>query len=280
MVTCLPSTPLPLGQEDLGGNTTDVILGGADLHGEDAGLDIDGLREKAPQGFERDALDIALKDKFRVQYLRKLSDEKVWVPKELRPPKHQSVIIFDWDDTLMYTSFLAQAQNRAIPPATKRHLLRIESASLKLLETALGLGHTFIITNAQEGWVEESAACYMPTLAPILKRVRIISARTSHEAEASGDVALWKKLAFLELGRQLPPQPITNLVSTGDSNFELEAAHLLGEQFARSLIKTVKLQERPSPQELVKELELLLPKFQSIVEKASNMKIRLERRPV
>lgn len=235
--------------------------------------------EKVAKGFEQDVLDINRKDKFRVQYLRKLSDEKVWVPKEQRPPKHQTVLIFDWDDTLMYTSFILQAGDRVIPLPTRRILFRIESAAQKLLETALDLGHTYIVTNAQEGWVEDSASRYMPSLLPILQKVPIISARSAHEAECSGDVAMWKKRAFVELGRKLPQQAITNLVSTGDSMFELDAANLLGEQFARSLIKTVKLQERPSPQELVKQLELLLPKFKTIVEKASNMKIRLERRP-
>lgn len=242
---------------------------------EDVCLSQLNLPEKTPWGY---VPNTEHRHKFRLQYLRKLSAEKVWVPKEQRSPKHQTVLIFDWDDTLMYTSYLAQVGDRFIPMNTERILFRIECAACKLLETALSLGHTFIITNAQEGWVQESAARYMPSLLPILKRVRVISARSEHEAECSGDASQWKKLAFLELGRQLPPQAITNLVSTGDSNFELEAANLLGEQFSRSLIKTVKLQERPSPQELVKQLELLLPKFRSIVEKASNLKIRLERR--
>ena len=31
--------------------------------------------------------------------IRKLSYSKVWVPSAQRPPEHQTVIIFDWDDT-------------------------------------------------------------------------------------------------------------------------------------------------------------------------------------
>jgi hypothetical protein len=44
------------------------------------------------------------------------------------------------------------------------------------------------------------------------------------------------------------------------------------------LVKTVKLQESPTPEELMKELDLVVPKFKQIVEKGINMKIRLERR--
>jgi hypothetical protein len=82
----------------------------------------------------------------------------------------------------------------------------------------------------------------------------------------------------LELGRQMDKHTITNLVSVGDANYEMEAVHVLGQEFSRSLVKTVKLQESPTPEELMKELDLVVPKFKQIVEKGINMKIRLERR--
>lgn len=233
--------------------------------------------EEAHLVFEKNVLEITPKDKFRVEYLRKLSDQKVWVPPPQRPPKHQSLIIFDWDDTLMYSSFILQGRRTAVSANTSDHLQSIERAALKLLETALTLGHTFIITNASEGWVEQCVECYMPSLRQIIKKVRIISARTEHEAECNC-LSEWKKRAFLELGRQLDKKLITNLVSIGDANYEMEAVELLGKQFPQSLVKTVKLQECPTPEELKKELDLVAPKLKSIVEKAMNMKIRLERR--
>jgi len=238
--------------------------------------------EKSPLVFEHDVNDIKakdIKDKFRVQYLTKLSHEKVWVPKEQRPPTHQTLIVFDWDDTLMYTTFLLHGKGRAVTPATARHLQNIERTAYALLEKAMGLGTTVIVTNAQEGWVEECVKWHMPSMKPLLRKVPVISARTLHETECS-DVGQWKNRAFLELGKQLSldPEMITNLVSVGDSNFEMEAAHLLGEQFPHSLLKTVKLKERPSCEELMKELDLITPKFQIMVERAHNMKIRLERR--
>jgi hypothetical protein len=232
---------------------------------------------KAALIFETHVHTVEPKDKLRLQYFSKLATHKVWVPQAARAPKHQTVIIFDWDDTLLYTTFVQQVHGRPIPPAMTRILQRIEQSAHQLLETALTLGHTFVITNAMEGWVQESAARFMPSLLPILQKVRIISARSTQEAHCSGDVSQWKVRAFLEMGRQLDSQIITNLVSIGDSNFELEAAQILGEQFAHSLVKTVKLKEMPSPQELAKQHELLVPKLKAIIEKANNLKVRLER---
>lgn len=230
--------------------------------------------------FEHDANDIKakdVKDKFRVQYLRKLSNEKVWVPKENRPPKHQTLIIFDWDDTLMYTTSLLRGQGRAVTPSTQQHLEQIERTAYSLLELAMSLGNTFIVTNAQKGWVEECVKSHMPSMKPLLQKVPVISARTAYEGDSS-DISQWKNRAFLELGKQLDPQKITNLIAVGDADYEMEAAHVLGQQFPNSLIKTVKLKERPSAEELMKELDLVTPKFQLMVERALSMKIRLERK--
>ena len=49
-----------------------------------------------------------------------------------------------------------------ISPAVERNLRDIEAASKKLLELAKRMGHTFIITNAMSGWVEYSAAKWVP----------------------------------------------------------------------------------------------------------------------
>jgi len=235
------------------------------------------LVEKVPLVFEQPISGVEAKDKFRVEFLRRLSDEKVWIPKEKRAPDHQTLIIFDWDDTLFYTSYLHHKRNYRNDAAIQQQLQSIEKSAYDILDLALGLGQTFIITNAQEGWVEECVDKYMPSLRGMIQKLPIISARSNHERE-SAHLSEWKNRAFCELGKQLDSQTITNLVAVGDSNFEMEAVHLLGQQFSRSLIKTVKLRECPSPEELMKELVLIGSKFQTIVERAANMKIRLERK--
>lgn len=229
--------------------------------------------------FEMNTLDLRSQDDFRVSFLRKLSYEKVWVPKAQRPPKHQTVIIFDWDDTLLCTSFLNLRQDQDhLPPVIERHLRGIEAAAKKLLEMAQRLGHTFIITNAMNGWVEYSAAKYVKDLLPVLQKVRVISARGKYEAQFPNEVSKWKINAFLEVQRQLDSQIITNLISLGDSNFEMDAVHVMGKEFAQALVKTIKFRENPSPEELLKQLELVSQKFERIIENARNLKIGLERK--
>jgi|Transcript_65886 hypothetical protein len=188
----------------------------------------------------------------------------------------KTAIIFDWDDTLLCTSYLSKLQDGQIPQETEAYLQSIEQSAYALLEMAVELGHTFIITNATEGWVEDSAACSMPSLLPLLERVRIISARSMQEELYPGDMREWKVQTFLDLGRQLHPGTIANLISIGDSSFELDAAHELGAFFGCKFIKTVKLRERPSPMVHATELNLLVSKFSTIVKKRSNLTVKLE----
>lgn len=223
-------------------------------------------------------LDLNRQEGFRVSYLRKLSYEKVWVPASQRPPKHQTVIIFDWDDTLLCSSFLSGKDGHQLGLSTRRVLHAIETNAIRLLEMAMKLGHTFIITNAMEGWIEYSAAKYVPGLLPILQKVQLISARSRYEEQYPCEVNKWKINAFLDVQHKLDSEVITNLTSVGDSNYEMDATHIMAEKFSQALIKTIKLKENPSSEELLKQLELIVPKFEQIVDSARNMQIGLERK--
>eukprot|EP00392_Amoebophrya_sp_AT5.2_P012659 g12766.t1 len=218
-------------------------------------------------------------DAFRHKFLQKLSYERIWVPQRQRPPQHQTVIIFDWDDTLLCTSYLnLRLPTPEIPGHVQKQLLLLERVGAQLLELAMKLGQTFIITNAMKGWVEYSASKYVPRLLPTLQKLTIISARGNYEHAFPGNYGQWKIEAFLEVQRQLNSQIITNLVSLGDSNMEMEAVHVMGKEFAQALIKTIKFRESPTPEELVKQLELVAQKFEKIILNARNLKIGLERK--
>mmetsp|Transcript_57102 Transcript_57102/g.169878 ORF Transcript_57102/g.169878 Transcript_57102/m.169878 type:complete len:337 (-) Transcript_57102:155-1165(-) len=222
-------------------------------------------------------LDSTSPDAFRVNFLRKLSYSKVWVPPTQRPPKHQTVIIFDWDDTLLCTSYLSAFQNRPLPAHTESTLAEIGRAARRLLELAQQWGQTFIITNAMAGWVEYSAARWVPEMLPALAKVHTISARSKYES-CFPDIHQWKIQAFLEVRRKLDSQVVTNLLSVGDSDFEMEAVHVMGSEFAEALVKTVKFRECPVPDDLLKELMLVGAKFERIVEAGRHLKVCLDRR--
>merc|ERR1719473_2246301 len=112
----------------------------------------------------------------------------------------------------------------------------------------------------------------------MLEKITVISARGNYEQMYPGNYGEWKIQAFLEVQRQLNSQIITNLISLGDSNMEMDAVHVMGKEFSQALIKTIKFRENPTPEELLKQLELVAQKFERIVENARNLKIGLERK--
>jgi hypothetical protein len=215
---------------------------------------------------------------FRARYLQKLAYSQVWVPAAHRPPKHQTVIIFDWDDTLIPTTWLHRYEHKQWSPSIEASLRDSARKAQKLLELAVSSGHTFIITNAQSGWVELSCAKWAPELLPVLQQVQIISARSKFEPYFPHDVDRWKVEAFLEVQRQLDSTIITNLIALGDSSYEMNAAATMGSQFEKALLKTLKFQQTPTPIELLKQVGLVLQKFERIVATARPMKIFLEKR--
>lgn len=211
----------------------------------------------------------------RMKFLQKLSYQRVWIPKAQRPPSHQTVIIFDWDDTLLCTSFLNLAHAASLSSSVKRALKEIEKFVINLLELALSLGQTFIITNAVSGWVELSASEYIPGVLPVLQRVNVVSARSRYESEYPNEVSQWKARTFLEVQRQLDSQVITNLVSLGDSHFEMEATLAMGREFEQATIKTIKFKESPSPEELWRQQELVCKEFERIIGDARDLRVRI-----
>jgi len=215
---------------------------------------------------------------FRAGYLRRLKDMKVWTPPAQRPPKHQTVCIFDWDDTLLCTTFLNSCPGGKVPPDAQQQMRAIAGNVNKLLDVSLRMGHTFIITNAMSGWVEFSAETWIPEVLPTLRKVQIISARTRYENYFPDEGGKWKEHAFLDVQQQLNADIVTNLFAIGDSDAEMNAAHVMRSKFAQALIKTVRLKRAPSPLELTKQLDLIAPKFEHIINSGRALTIQCERR--
>jgi len=162
-----------------------------------------------------------------------------------------TVIIFDWDDTLLCSSAINTQQ------WSVQLLQELERAAGAALRAAMGLGETWVITNGNATWVEDSAKRFMPGLLPTLAQLKVVSARALHEAEFPGDPFMWKRQAFNQLFATNPryTEGGINLVALGDQHPEIEAAQnvvkILG---GSSLVKTVKLKGSPSVSELLGQL--------------------------
>ena len=219
-------------------------------------------------------------EQMRRKFLSKLTQEKIWLTPSEKPKSHQTWIIFDWDDTLLCTSFLnpTNSGNFDLPLNVKLQLKKLEKASFDLLSEWIKYGEVYIITNAADGWVEFSSKKYLPKLTKILEKVTVMSARACWEAEYPDEIHQWKMKAFLKTQEKMEKGAITNLVALGDSQFEMDAVKHLGAQFPRALIKTVKFRELPTPDELVKQINLVMMKLEQIWTSAKNLTIRLERK--
>jgi len=58
----------------------------------------------------------------------------------------------------------------------------------------------------------------------------------------------------------------------------MEAAHILASKFSHAYIKTIKFREAPRPDELNKQLNLVLDQFDKIFSSIKNLTIRVEKK--
>ena len=223
-------------------------------------------------------------DEIRWNFFQRMSTMGIWVPQSQRAPNSNSsechlVIIFDWDDTLLCTSFLNSREDamNITSKAVKSQLKLLEEAVIRLLTVSTKLGNNYIITNAMKGWVEYSSSLWIPEVVPLLQNFTVISARHEYEQKFPGDFHQWKLQAFLEMTKLFDVGTVTNLICLGDSNIEMDAAHTLVQCYQNACIKTVKFRDCPNPDELVKQLDLVYEKFEKICLSGKNMTIRLER---
>jgi len=103
----------------------------------------------------------------------------------------------------------------------------------------------------------------------MLKRLECVSARSTWEPEGVVEPVEWKVKEFSHLIVEYYHRKATNaknVLSIGDSPSEraaLQKATSIGSKLFRT--KTIKLKVRPTPQELVGELELLTCMLDNIV---------------
>ena len=230
--------------------------------------------------------DLLLKTYIKSENIRRVYYSKLLVKRVWKPindsQRHNNLIIFDWDDTLLPTSFLLNkniidSENK-LSEKEKSKLQKIEELVKNLLTLSLSKGEVYIITNAGEGWVEESSKRFYPNINDILDQIEVISARKDYEEKYPKETKLWKIGAFLNLKKRLNEDLITNIICLGDSVFEMDAGKILAGTFIHAVIKTIKFMERPKLEELIKQLNLVLNQFNSIFNSYKNLTVRVEKK--
>jgi len=163
-----------------------------------------------------------------------------------------TVIIFDWDDTLLCSSAINMSE------WSFQELEELQAAAESILRTSMGLGETWIVTNGNRTWVQDSARRFLPRLLPLISELTVVSARALYETTYPGDPFMWKRAAFKHLlteDRRVSADVGLNLVALGDQLPEIEAAHFVVKSLGSpSQAKTVKFKEAPTVPELVGQL--------------------------
>jgi hypothetical protein len=136
----------------------------------------------------------------------------------------ETVIVFDWDDTLLASSFLSSKGHRLDTDRSKMSdvesgLRELEQSVIAVLNLACTYGTVHVVTNAETGWVQLSAAKFLPGVVPLLSKVNIISARSTYEGMFPESPLKWKYYAMQErLSPAWESKKEKNIISFGDSH--------------------------------------------------------------
>jgi len=198
------------------------------------------------------------------------------------PTFEETCIIIDWDDTLLCTSWLASkglGLDSDISEENKLALDEYATSVCNILEKALSCSTVTIITNAEIGWVEMSCKKFIPSVSYILSRIKIISARSTFEKISPGNPTVWKELAFKqEISIKYSDNKLhslKNLISFGDSIHERIAIHKCGETFKSNFIKSIKFVERPTIEQLKRQIDLVTPCIVEIFKRKEHLDLML-----
>jgi hypothetical protein len=184
---------------------------------------------------------------------------------ENEPPSSEAapelLILLDWDDTIMPTTYL---QRRGIDLTTQEvpedvaAVLAAYGEHAANTVRALSLhGSVVIVTNAEWGWVELTAARFLPAVEPLLRDLECISARSTFEPKGYATPMEWKEEAFAQVvSLRFGDRRGMPVLSIGDAKHEREAVHRLALRCG-IVPKSVKLMVLPDVDMLQREHELL-----------------------
>lgn len=181
-------------------------------------------------------------------------------------------IVFDWDDTLIPSSFLEASGNGSLDKQDLRRILQLEPTEWKKLDhfvskflTQLGKNaDLYIVSNAKLSWIKTSSSILMPltngVLAEIEQKKKLISAREfffsgilkPNQKEIFETLPDWKSLTFaLVLGTY------KNIISLGDSDYERRALHAMPNPENKMVKKNIKFLESPDMELLLEQLTFI-----------------------
>jgi hypothetical protein len=259
--------------------------GETEEHGEADGLDCDvGDHHDGDDDLDLDlaAVDADM-DAAPAEDTASSCDEAEPLTPLVAPPAHKTTAILDWDDTICPSTYLAGLGLRvddrdSLPAPLAAQLQGLEDAVIHIMREALRFGAVVVITNAEAGWVELSGRRFMPAVVDFITDhgIRVVSARTCFELDYPDAPSSWKVAAFShEVATMYPHEDRLNVLVLGDSMSERDAAHALGTRMPHSKVKTVKFVERPSIDQLMRQVQLVAQSLPDLASYSSSFDVDL-----
>lgn len=200
----------------------------------------------------------------------------------------RSLVIFDYDDTLCPSSWIEHHRlrnpNATFPQNGRADLKLIDAAAHRCVSAAIETGaHVMVITNAESGWVELSAARFLPRLLLLLGQLKVVSARSAYEKFFPSNPVCWKAAAFAHEANELwkgnnaltVPQQRA-ILSLGDSHEERIAVKVAAELLGAAC-KSVKLVQYSSPLEMSRQLDRVTSSMQCMLADTKPIDLGLQR---
>lgn len=187
--------------------------------------------------------------------------------------KHNTLIVFDWDDTLFPTSWMVKNGIDLTNKHTQKQYIilfsRLDVALHNLLDKLSHQAQIVIITNAVKKWIELSVIMLPKTQQLINNNIPVLSARDLYKHHYPNDMAEWKKKTFKNFSQSYyTNHKFQNIISVGDAEYEFLATINLYDHLAHKnnkLLKTVRLFPEPSFDSLMHQLDILSKNFDKII---------------
>lgn len=197
----------------------------------------------------------------------------------------QTLLIFDWDDTLLPSTWISKQGLRldeasVVSDAQREELNTVAQSAIRTLRAAKRHGTVVIVTNAERGWIELSSRKWMPSICPLLESIQIVSARAAYEKPGVTLPSTWKTLCFRNevnsFFESLSPEKTRNVMSFGDANHERVAIFQCTNEMSNVHTKSLKFMEQPQLEQLRKEHEWIFWCLKHVVNHQGTLDLQVQ----
>lgn len=193
-----------------------------------------------------------------------------------------TIIIFDWDDTIFPTSWVVKNKIDLNDESVKNKYIvffsQLDNLLYDLIIKALECGKIYIVTNAMVKWIHISADIIPNTKKLILNNTEILSAREIYGKTMPGDMFGWKRLIFIDIIKKYykdKENEFQNIISIGDADYEFEATTNLWSKKSRNrTLKTIKFMTSPTFDSLMDQLHVLSSSMNNICTNTKHLDLR------